>query len=1797
MAPEKRKAFSDAKPNKKLRTTGDRSEERSRSSKTNEHNTDRKPVAKSVLLLEEKSFPRGGASVLTPLEQKQVRAQAERDVLFEHHTGKKAPRTGDEDGLFDEDEPTESRPNKKRKKSQNGRPRDSAKDESQGVKIHGLSYKNLVTGSLVLGRITNMTSKDLALALPNNLTGYVPITAISAKLNQRIDALLDDDAEEQDYDADVDLKQLFHIGQWLRAVVVDSSNSGGALHAAKRHIELSIDPAQVNAQLDAESVIVNCHVQAAIRSIEDHGVVMDLGFSDSRVKGFVSKKELSYAYKIYELEEGQVMLCIVTGKASDGKVLKLSPDTNRFWATSGGKQSSVLSEVPNVDALLPGLAVDVLVTNASASGLTGKIMGMIDVVADGLHSGAGSVSNEDFLKQHKIGSKTKARIIWSLPNDDSSRKIGISVLPHLLAMPPPTSWLGPNPSEKARIQAKALDQSLPLSAIYEKTVITSVVAGRGIYLDIFDEADLPIAKASVHISQISDSRIDELSSSVGKYKVGTKHRARIIGFNPVDALYYVSLQESILAQAFLRLEDLQVGQMIEGKVDRLLLGSASGITGVLIKLSGNVSALVPALHMSDVALQHPERKFREGFTVKGRVLSIDTDKRQARVTLKKTLVNDETGQIWRAYDDLSIGQEAKGTIVKLLDKGALVQYYGQIRAFLPVSEMTEAFVESPAKHFKLGQTITTRILQVDAENEQLRVSCKAAGGLDEFTQKAFDELQPGQVISGSVTALLADKVEVELEGGVQGVVRAGHLVDGSASKAESVLKKLRVGQKFTELVVLSKLSKSSQVVLSYKHSFVNDAKDGKIITSFNDAKVGRKAHGYVQNVTPDAVYVEFANNIVGLLPKGQLLPELLIQAAFGLRKDQTISAWIMHTDESRERIALTMREPTATGATPAKAVQMESSSLQSAVDPAVKTTADLTLNKVTKAVVTSVKGSQVNVRLDSTIQGRVDVSEVFDSWDDIKEVKFPLRDRFKVDDIIDVKILGIRDARGYRFLPFSHRGRGHTVVELSAKPSRVLSGDNELLNGLQDVKEGKSYIAFVNNILDDCVWVNLSPSIRGKIALMNLSSDAGRLQDLSKAFPVGSALQVRALRVSPEKGQLDLTARWNDAAQSAVNIETLTIGDVLPARVTRNGSKSVIVQLSDKLAASVPLVELADDFDQADPERFAKNEIVRVRVLDVDAANKRVSLSLRPSLVLSSSLPIKDAHISSVAQVKPNTLVRGFVKGILDKGVLVALSGTVDAFVRVADLTDAFVKDWKSLLQIDQLVNGRVLEVEPTSKHIRLTLKASQVDSNYVPPTKIEDLDIGAIVTGKVRKVEDFGVFVDIDGTQPRLSGLAHRSEIAERRINDVRGLYSQGDIVKAKILKVDIETRKISLGLKASYFKHQDEDDESVDDEGVAIDDSDEDIAEDGGIHLSAVQDMDEDSEPEHMDIDDTDVVDEPASKGLSTTGFDWSGGMDDSKDTGYESEPELAPKKKRSKADIKVDMTGELDKYGPRSQSDFERQLLGQPNDSALWIRYMAFHLELSELQGARDIAERALRTIHIRDADEKLNIWIALLNLEVEYGDDDSVEEVFKKACQVQEPLGMHEKLASIYIDSGKYDKADAIFERMAGNKNFRASPDVWLNYATFLLSQLRQPERAHALLPRSLQSVPKSKHKLVTAKFAALEFRTESGDAERGRTIFEGLMSEWSKWTAGWDMWVDIERSRVKKVEGADAQEAVQRVRQLYERISQAGMKKKRAKFVFKRWLEFEEAYGSVKDQDRVKAQARDFVEKMQTKDEE
>ncbi|EKD20395.1 uncharacterized protein L3040_004320 [Drepanopeziza brunnea f. sp. 'multigermtubi'] len=1714
---------------------------------------------------EEVAFPRGGASLLTPLEHKQIQIEATRDVLFEQGANSKSVEAGVNG------EPAAKKKHKLKKvKGKGNKGSEAAEVEEKNVRIEGLSYTRIVPGSLVLGQVSQINDLDVALSLPNNLTGYVPITSISDKITERIEAIAAQEGEDEDETdlKDVNLKKLFSIGQYLRAYVVSTKDDEAAGSKAKRHIELSLRPQQSNANIAVQNVVTNNTLMASVASVEDHGLIMDLGLPELGVKGFMSSNEVGYGVALSSIEEGAVFLCTILGLNSSGKTVKLSVDPQKI---ANSKNPKYLSDAPTIDAFLPGTAVEILVSEITLRGISGKVMGSLDVTADLMHSGAGA-SGKDLEKKYKIGSKVKGRLICTFPNSQPA-KLGVSLLDHVLSL---SSLQGLLNSELKN----PLD-ILPLSSFVEEVKVKKVEPGMGLFVDVGVKG----VAGFVHISRVKDGKIETLAETSGPFKTGSVHRGRLIGYNALDGLYIVSLEPSILAQPFLRVEDLSIGEVVKGKVEKIVVNER-GVGGLLVNLADGISGLVPEAHMADVHLLRPEKKFKEGSTVMARVLSTDPGKRQIRLTLKKTLVNSDAA-LFVSYDDIKVGMQSPGTIVNILSTGAVVQFYGTIRGFLPVAEMSEAYIQDPSQHFLVGQVVNVHVVKVDPEAKKLIVSCKDPAAFGLAQQAAFKKLKLGEVVSAVVTEKSNDNISLDLHG-IRATLPIGQLTDGSSQKNASALKKIRVGQTLTDLVVLGKYENKRLIILTNKPNLVKDAKAKLLLRSFEDVKEDKVVHGFVKNITLTAVFVQFAGGLTGLLPKVKL-PEAAIRLPdFGMKKFQTLQVKITRVDHGQRQFQLSMVDAASKERVEPETPVSSGSINQEAVNPIDTTLTcldDLTQGRLTKAKISSVKETQINVQLADNIQGRIDVSQIFDSFDDIKDRKRPVRS-FSPKQILNVRVLGIHDAKNHRFLPISHRSGKTMVFELSAKPSDQNDDPKEPL-ALDKVKVGSSWVAYVNNIKEEYVWVNLSPNVRGRIPALELSEDVSKLKNLETHFPIGSAIKVHVKHVDAGNNRLDLSA-LSSQSSGPITLKSLSKGMVVTGKVTKSTERHIMVQLSDNLSAPVNLTDLADDYSEADPTKYSKGEIVRVCVVDVDLPNKKIRLSTRPSRVLSSSLEVKDPEISEISQLKPNDIVRGFIKNITEAGLFINLGGKVDALVKVADLSDSFIKDWQSEYEVDQLVKGKVIGIDKSRGNVQMSLKASALDKDYVLPMSFADLRPGQIVTGKIRKVEEFGAFIVIDGTN-NLSGLCHRTQMADKRVDDVKSLYQAGDQVKAKIVFLDAEKRQISLGLKASYFEDNagsgdNSDGEDLDGvEGIEIggDSSGDEDGQDGGIDLDVESiDSNEGQGGGESDLEMPDAQDDTDAPALSAGGFDWSANvLDEQSNAGSDNEgADEKPKKKRRKAEITVDRTGDLDVNGPQSVSDFERLLLGQPDSSTLWIQYMAFQMQLSELSKAREVAERAIKTINIREETEKMNVWIALLNLENAYGSDETVEEVFKRACQYNDAQEIYERLTSIYIQSGKHSKADDLFQVLV--KKFSQSPNVWANYAHFLHSTLSSPDRARALLSRAKQSLPSHTHVAITLKFAALEFHSKVGSPERGRTMFEALLTTFPKRLDIWNQLLDLEIQQNDK----------DIIRGVFERMvkTNKALKPKQAVAWFRRWSEWEEGNGDKKSKEKVLAKTQEWV---------
>lgn len=206
----------------------------------------------------------------------------------------------------------------------------------------------------------------------------------------------------------------------------------------------------------------------------------------------------------------------------------------------------------------------------------------------------------------------------------------------------------------------------------------------------------------------------------------------------------------------------------------------------------------------------------------------------------------------------------------------------------------------------------------------------------------------------------------------------------------------------------------------------------------------------------------------------------------------------------------------------------------------------------------------------------------------------------------------------------------------------------------------------------------------------------------------------------------------------------------------------------------------------------------------------------------------------------------------------------------------------------------------------------------------------------------------------------------------------------------------------------------------------------------------------------------------------------------------------------------------------------------------------------------------------------MWLALLKLEHDYGDAKSLQDAFGRAVAESRGKMLHLHLASVCEQGGNLAGAVDYLERAL--KKYKYSKKVWMAYQHHHLRQ-GQADIAKQLLQRSLQSLSKHKHVEVITKFASAEF--DLGSVDRGRVLFEELVSNFPKRSDLWHVYVD------KEIKAGHLAQA----RQLFERMLSNKVNVKNMKAIFKKYLDFEKRFGTPASADEVLQKAVVFSQSM------
>ena len=331
------------------------------------------------------------------------------------------------------------------------------------------------------------------------------------------------------------------------------------------------------------------------------------------------------------------------------------------------------------------------------------------------------------------------------------------------------------------------------------------------------------------------------------------------------------------------------------------------------------------------------------------------------------------------------------------------------------------------------------------------------------------------------------------------------------------------------------------------------------------------------------------------------------------------------------------------------------------------------------------------------------------------------------------------------------------------------------------INEGEVVRGKVVRVDKDEVLIDIGYKSEGVIPVSELS--IRRSVNPADEVKIGDEIDALVMTKEDAEGRLILSKKrarfemaWKRIEQAAESGEPVE-GTVI--EVVKGG---LILDLGVRgfLPASLVDIRRVQDLDEF------MGQILRCKVIELNRSRNNVVLSRRAVL----EEERKEMRQAILDRLSPGDVVTGTISNIVDFGAFVDLEG-IDGLIHISELSWSHVNHPSELLEIGQEVQVKVLDIDRERQRISLGLKQTQSDPWQ---QVIDTYEQGDVVEGKVTKVVTFGAFIEV---VPGVEGLVHISELAQHHVENPREVVSQGETVRAKIIEMDPDRRRLSLSLK----------------------------------------------------------------------------------------------------------------------------------------------------------------------------------------------------------------------------------------------------------------------------------------------------------------------------------------------------------------------------------------------------------------
>ncbi|KAL8623226.1 hypothetical protein ACOMHN_041918 [Nucella lapillus] len=645
---------------------------------------------------------------------------------------------------------------------------------------------------------------------------------------------------------------MFQVGDTVQCQVTSVKVAGNN----KRLVELTTCPEVINKDLPLTALKTGCLVYGAIQSLEEHGCTMDIGLPG--IKAFLTNSDQPEGS---ERNEGECVWCTVSQQSA---LEVMSGETRVIKVTDENVMGSVVSPhmVSSVDCLRPGMRVRATVEKVLKDGLYVRCVKYKGCVYK-THVPQG-------LTQYTPGQEVEGRVLFTHP---VSKVISLSLLPGIL---------------DCLQSGQELFGGLSIGDFVEEAQVMFVDKTNAVFFK------LDTCTALAPIQHLSDDKIKDVNQAFPR---GSKHRCRVIGFQPVDDVLLVTLKESIMQQKIMSIKDLQPGDIVECTVE------ATHDSGVIVRISKGLTGLIPKMHVADVPLKHFAKKFTKGDKLKCRVLKVDVGLKKVFLTKKKSLVSSKDVAV--TYDGLTRGALIEGFVIIVKDNGVVVGFCNNVKGWVPRHELSSVDIPHPETAFYPGQVVKCRVLSCQPEAHRLRLSLIIAGKASIGSKsEAMSDFEAGKLVSAVVKRKLKHSIEVEVQpSGVKASLPRAHLSDFPDNQV-LLWQALEPGDTLDTIMLLKQ---TNLPVVTLKESFLSAAREGLIPQTIHDLEPGQLVPGVIRNHQSYGTFVELPGGLGGLAPRSLTMDRPVSDLSQVFACGQSVVVKVIEVKQDKGRFLCSLR--------------------------------------------------------------------------------------------------------------------------------------------------------------------------------------------------------------------------------------------------------------------------------------------------------------------------------------------------------------------------------------------------------------------------------------------------------------------------------------------------------------------------------------------------------------------------------------------------------------------------------------------------------------------------------------------------------------------------------------------------------------------------------------------------------------------------------------------------------------------------------------------------------------------------